>query len=31
MPYFIDIPKLEQWDVKAILSQMEDGNGTIKY
>ena len=31
MSYFINIPKLEQWDVKAILGQIEDGNKTIKY
>ena len=31
MPHFIDIPKLEQQDVKAILNQIEDGDRTIKY
>jgi len=31
MPYFINIPKLEQWDVEAILGQMEDKNKTIRY
>ena len=31
MPHFIDILKLEQWDVEAILGQIEDKNGTIKY
>ena len=31
MPYFVNIPKLEQWDVEAILGQMENGNGIIRY
>ena len=31
MPYFVDIPELEQWNVEAILGQMEDRNKIIKY
>ena len=31
MPYFVDIPKLEQQYIKAILGQIEDENRTIKY
>jgi len=31
MPHFVDIPELEQWHVEAILGQMEDKNGIIKY